>query len=761
MNKKRIVVFFLTILVMIGCVGAFSNDAIKNMNLGLDLKGGFEILYEVKPLETSKNKTIDMGAVAEAVDKRVNVLGVSEPEISIEGDRVRVQLAGVKDVESAREVISSTAVLSFRDTKDNLLMDATVLKEGGASLGYVEGKPVVYLKIQNTAKFGEVTKALAASEDKLLVSWLDYKEGQSYAKEATNENPAFISAASVNEELTSDSVYISGNFTEEEAQQLVDLLNSGSLSFQMNEVYSNVVSANLGEGSFDVTIFAGMIGILGIIIFMIVLYRLPGFISAVTIAAYTLVTLLIYSALGGVFTLSGIAGLVLGVGMAVDSSVITFERIKDCMYQGRSVKQAFKEGSAKSTSTIFDSQITTLISALILYIFGTGTVKGFATMLLVSTLVTILFNVSIVRFLLGQIVKSGYLDNKKAWFGVKESYIPDLSKGESRKKFGFLSNFDFVKNAKYFIAISGVIAIAAISVMGINIAKGENAVNLGIDFSSGTRITLTSDTTFNKETLEKDFKDLGIKVDSVTLSGDKDKIATVAIKKAINEEERTKINDYSLQKYKSEASDSVVSPVVGKELVKNAIIMSILAWLGILAYVSIRFKWDYAISGIVALVHDVLIILAVFAIFRMEINTDIIAVLLAIIGYSINDSIVIFDRMRENTALMQQSKKHLSNEDYREIVNKSMQETIARSIITTMTTIIPVIALIFLGSSAILTFNIALLIGLIAGANSSIFIAAQLWYILRCKYKPKEKTKKKIKSKNNELEEYVIPGIND
>ena len=761
MNKKRLVVFCLTILVMIGCVGAFSNDAIKNMNLGLDLKGGFEILYEVKPLESSQNKNIDMGAVAQAVDKRVNVLGVSEPEISIEGDRVRVQLAGVKDVESAREVISSTAVLSFRDTKDNLLMDATVLKEGGASLGYVEGKPVVYLKISDTAKFGEVTKALAASEDKLLVSWLDFKEGQSYAKEATSETPGYISAASVNEELTADSVYISGNFTEQEAQQLVDLLNSGSLSFQMNEVYSNVVSANLGEGSFDVTMFAGMIGILGIIIFMIAIYRFPGFISAVTIAAYTLVTLLIYSALGGVFTLSGVAGLVLGVGMAVDSSVITFERIKDCMYQGRSVKQAFKEGTAKSFSTIFDSQITTLISALILYTFGTGTVKGFATMLLVSTLVTILFNVSIVRFLLGQVVKSGYLDNKKSWFGVKDSLVPDLAKGESKKQFGFLSNFDFVKNAKYFIAISGVIAIAAITIMGVNISKGDSAVNLGIDFSSGTRITLTSEKAFNEDTLKKDFENLGVKVDSVTLSGDKDKIATVAIKKAINEEERTKINDYALEKYKSEASDSVVSPVIGRELVKNAIIMSILAWIGILIYVSIRFKWDYAISGIVALVHDVLIILAVFAIFRMEINTDIIAVLLAIIGYSINDSIVIFDRMRENTAIIQASKKHLSNEDYRLIVNKSMQETIVRSIITTMTTIIPVICLIFLGSSAILTFNIALLIGLIAGANSSIFIAAQLWYLIRCKYKPKEKVKKKIKNKKDEIEEYIIPGIND
>lgn len=763
MNKKRIVVFALTILVMLGFVAGYSNKAINNMNLGLDLKGGFEILYDVKPLESAENKNIDMSAVAEAIDKRINVLGVSEPEISIEDNRIRVQLAGIKDIESAREVISSTAVLTFRDSSDKLLMDATVLKEGGATLGYQDGKPIVQLAIADTAKFAEVTAALSATEDKLLVSWLDYESGQHYTSEATKENPAYISAATVKEELNSNSVFISGNFTEEDAKQLVDLLNSGSLSFQMEEVYSYVVSPNLGEGSFDVTIFAGMIGILGIIIFMIVVYRFPGIISAATIAGYTLVTLVIYTAMGGVFTLSGIAGLVLGVGMAVDSSVITFERIKDCLYQGRSVRQAYKEGTNKSFSTIFDSQLTTFISALILYIFGTGTVKGFATMLLVSTIVTILFNVTIVRFLLSQIVNSGFLDNKKSWFGVKNKLIPNLEKGEKKKNNNLFGKFDFVKNAKFFIAGSVAIIVIALAVMGVNGAKGNSIVNLGIDFSGGTRITLTSENSFNKDTLQKDIEALGVnvKVDSINLSGDQNTIATIAIKDAINEEQRTAINQYSVNTYGSEASDSTVSPIIGKDLVKKAILMSLLSWIGILIYVSVRFKWDYAISGIVALVHDVFIILSVFAIFRMEITTDIIAVLLAIIGYSINDSIVGFDRIRENCVDYESRFKTLTNEHYREIVNISMQETVVRSIITTITTMIPVLCLIFLGSSSVLTFNIALLIGLIAGANSSIFIAAQLWYVLRCRFKQKHKHKKTHKRKKDELEEYVIPGIND
>ncbi len=760
MIKRRLVIFGCTILVLLGFVAGFSNNAVKNMNLGLDLQGGFEILYEVKPLDTAENKDVDMAAVVSAVRKRVDVLGVSEPDISVEGDRIRVQLAGVEDSDSARDVISSSAVLTFRDTSDNLLMDATVLKEGGASLGYNNGSPVVYLAIADQAKFAEVTGQLATSSDRLLVTWLDYETGQSYLNEVGEEHPAYISSATVNEALNSDSVFIEGGFSEEEAQQLVDLLNSGSLNFQMTEIYSNVVSADLGSGAFDVTIFAGLIGIIGIIIFMVAIYRVPGIISAVTIAAYTLVTLMLYNLLGGVFTLSGIAGLVLGVGMAVDSSVITFERIKDGLFQGRSVQLAYKEGVKKSFVTIFDSQITTLISAVILYTFGTGSVKGFATMLLVSTVVTVLFNVTIVRFLLGQIVKSGYLDDKKSWFAVKESNIPNLNKGEEQKYFGPLAKFDFIKNAKYFIAGSIAIFIAAVVMMGVNLSTNGTALNLGIDFSSGTRVTVTSNETIDSDSLEKGIEALGVDVDSVKLSGSDNSVATISIKKAINEEERQSIYDYVLAEYETEASDATVSPVVGQELVKNAFLMSILSWLAILVYISVRFKWDYAIAAIVALVHDVLIILAVFAILGFEITTDIIAVLLAIIGYSINDTIVGFDRIRENENNKKAMKKELTNTDYNQIVNESLRETIVRSIITTMTTLIPVCCLLFLGSPSIFTFNFALLIGLIAGANSSINIAAQLWYHIRCNHKPKHKVKKKHK-KVDEVEEYIVPGIND
>lgn len=767
MVKRRLIVFGCTILMLIGCVFTFSSKAIDDMNLGLDLKGGFEILYEVTPLDDDSNKEIDMSSVSKAIQKRINVLGVSEPEISIEGNRIRVQLAGIKDIESARDVIGSTAILTFRDVNDNLLMDATVLSEGGAKLEFDPntGKPVVSLKIADKAKFAEVTKNIAAKSstgENLMVAWLDYTEDQSYAEEANTKDPAYISAASVNEELNSDSVVISGNFTEEEAQQLADLLNSGSLTFKMNEIYSNVVSASLGEGSFDKTIFAGMIGILGIMLLMIALYRFLGIISAITIAAYTLFTLVTYSAMGGVFTLSGIAGLVLGVGMAVDSSVITFERIKDCLLQGRSVKQAYKEGTTKSFSTIFDSQLTTLISGFILYKFGTGSVKGFATMLLVSTITTIIFNVVIVRFLLSQVVNSGWLDNKKTWFAVKEKDIPDLSKGETKKYHGKLANYDFVKNAKKFWSISVAVLVIALGCMGFHAINGNEPINLGIDFVSGTKITLTSETTFDAKQIEKDFKEMGIQTSSVKLAGDKDTIATVSIKKAITEVQRTKINNYAKETYKAEASDSTVSPIVGRELIRNAIIMSLLSWIGILIYVSFRFKWDYAVSGIVALVHDVLIILAFFVIFNMEITTDIIAVLLAIIGYSINDSIVIFDRIRETVA-ERNSRKAITNDEYKEIVNTAMQDTISRSIITTVTTLIPIIALLVLGSSNIFDFNIALLVGLVAGSISSIFIAAQLWCFLRCKFRPDaKKAKPKKKEKNREeVDEYIIPGIND
>lgn len=763
MNKKRLGIFICTILALITLVSVFAKDSVNNMNLGLDLKGGFEILYKVEPLETSTNKNVDMAAVASAISKRVNVLGVSEPDISVEGNnRVRVQLAGIKNNDEARKIISSSAVLTFRDTNDNLLMDSSVLKDGGASLGYdSNSKPCVNIKIADKSKFYSVTSNLANSTNKLMVIWLDYEEGQTYSAESQKKNPGYVSAAAVNEGLNSDSVQITGNFTEQEAQNLADLLNSGSLNFKMTEIYSNVVSADLGEGSFDKTITAGVIGIAGVMLFMLLIYRFAGLIAAVAIGAYTLATLVVYTVMGGVFTLSGIAALVLGVGMAVDSSVITFERIKDCVYLGRSLKQAYKEGTHKSWSTILDSQLTTLISAIILYIWGTGSVKGFATMLMISTIFAIFFNAVLVRFMLGNVVNSGFLDKRLSWLGIKEKFIPNVQKNEKPTYSHKLSNFDFVKNARYAIAISLSIIAIGIVCLGFNTAVGNGPMNLGIDFSSGTKITVTdANKAMKANTINADLDDLNVKlkVSTVKINGSDSKAATISIDKAINSKQRKAITKYFTSTYDANVSDATVSPVVGQELVKNAIIMSLLSWVGIMIYVSIRFKWDYAISGIIALVHDVSVILAIFIIFRMEVNTELIAVLLTIIGYSINDSIVCFDRIRDNVNDM--GHKAISDDTYRDIVNKSLQETILRSIYTTFTTMIPVIALIFLGSSAILNFNIALLIGLVAGANSSIFIAAQLWLWLRKKYKPTTKVKKKRK-KVDELEERIVPGVND
>ena len=761
MKKSRLVVFGITVLTIFAIIITCSPAIKDNMRLGLDLQGGFEILYEVSPLD---GKDLPgMGAVAESVNKRVDVLGVNEPDITVEGDnRIRVQLAGIKNADQARRVISSTANLTFRDVNDNLLMDASVLKEGGASVVTDEyGNPVVSLKLADQNLFYEVTKKVSAmgNGDNLMVAWLDFEEGKdSYAVEKTKESPKFISAASVKEGINSASAQISGNFTKDEANELKDLINSGSLPVQMKEIYSDAVTADYGVDAFSSTMLAGAIGIALIMIFMIAYYRLPGLVSAITIASYVFVVFLINNLMGAVFTLSGIAALVLGVGMAVDSNILTFERIRDALYSGRSVRKAFYEGSSKSFVTIIDAQVTTFISALILFIFGTGSVKGFATMLIVSTISTLLVIVFVAKFLLKMLVDSGKLDDKKHLFGVKTKYVPDVNAGQDRFYFGRFGNFDFVGKAKYFIRISLVIMVVAVCFMGYNGIKGNGILNFGIDFTSGTKITVQSDAAINAKDLKAQLKDLGIHANSIKLNGSKNEIANVFVKEAVDTNTMDKAKASLKETYKHEISDSTVTPVIGRELVRNAIIISILAWVGVMIYISLRFKWDYALSGIVALVHDVFIILCFCAIFRLEVNTEIIAVMLAIIGYSINNSIVVFDRIREQ--VREHKKDHLTPVKYREIVNIALQNTATRSILSTFTTILPVICLLGFGSSAIFTFCLALCIGLLAGAGSSLFIAAQLWYQLRLREKPKAKKNHK-KHKKEDVEEMIIPGLND
>jgi len=758
-NKKGSLGIFFLAVAAIAVIVATTFNAIKNnLNLGLDLQGGFEILYEVTPL--NEGSEVDMTAVTNSISKRINVLGVSEPEIIVEGDnRVRVQLAGISDQESARSMIGTTANLTFRDVDDNELADSSILVEGGASLAYQEGVPIVSLQIADQAKFGEITKNIAAkaSGSNIMIIWLDWEEGDTYTAEAAKANkgeePKYISAAQVRSEINGNCI-IEGNFTEEEARTLANLINSGSLPVKLTEISSNVVSAEYGADALAKTAQAGMIGVGLVMLFMIYMFRLPGIVSAIMLVFYIWAVFGIYSLMGAVFTLSGIGALVLGVGMTVDANIISYERIKQELYKGRSVRASVMEGQKQSFSAVFDAQFTTLIAALIMYMWGNGAVKGFATMLIITVVMTLVVNVAFSRWLLKLIVSSGIADGRPELFAVKKDQIPDVSKGESQFYTG-THHYDYASKSPLFARIAVALIAVAIGFGVFNMTKGEGFFNLGIDFASGTRITVSSEQPVSIEDVDATFKELGYSDFKYQASGENAVYATT--KQTVTADQLKEIKQVFAEKYGEEPGDNVVTPVVGRDLVRNAVILTLVAWIAMMAYVTLRYEWDYALGCIVALIHDVAIVLAVFGIMRLEINTELISVLLTIIGYSINNSIVVFDRVRET---MKSQKGTLKDEDYKRITNESMDATIKMSIYSSISTILPVIIMLAMGSNAIFTFIFAMFVGLIAGTFSSIFIAPAVWRYARTHFQPKSKGGKKNKAKKEALDEYTFKGIN-
>ncbi len=759
-KKSKLAIFGLVVILLGTLIGTTIRSIISGLNLGLDLRGGFEILYQVEPL--NEGSTVDMSAVINSISKRINVLGVSEPQITVEGNnRIRVQLAGASDLETAREMIGTTANLTFRDVNDVELADSSILKEGGATLAYQNGEPVVSLAIADKEKFGQMTSDISKRTNgtNIMVIWLDWEDGDTYAAEAAKaragEESKYISAASVNSQINDDCI-ISGNFTEESARTLANLINSGSLPVKLTELSSNVVSASYGADALRVTALAGVLGVAVVMLVMILVYRLPGLISAIMLAFYVWAVFGIYSLMGAVFTLSGIGALVLGIGMTVDANIINYERIRQELYKGRSVRAAVAEGGKLSFGAIFDAQLTTLIAALIMYIWGTGTVKGFATMLIITVVMTLLLNVGFSKRLLNLIVDSGVCDNKPGLFAVKKNQIPNVSKGEKQFYTG-THHLDYMGKAKYAVGISSLIVIVALCLSLFNLSKGNGFFNLGIDFASGTKLTVTSENTVEVSDVQATLESLGYDDFSFQSSGDSTVYATT--KASLDKQHLTEIKSAFEEKYGVEPGDNIVTPVVGAELVRSAIILTVVAWIAMLGYISFRYEFDYALGCLVALVHDVLIVLAIFSILRLEVNIELISVLLTIIGYSINNSIIVFDRVRE----VVRSRHNIDPSEYRTIANDAIDEAIKMSVISSITTLIPVIFLLVMGSNSIFTFVFAMLVGLIAGTVSSIFIAAYLWCIIRIHSKPKQRNKKHTKAKKEKkeaLDEYTITGIN-
>lgn len=728
-NRGKIVAFFLIVLLFAGTIGTTITGITKNINLGLDLQGGFEVLYKIEPVDKSQDVTRNLlESTVQTLTERVNRLGISEASIDIEGeDRIRVQLAGVKDQTEAREILSTSARLSFRDVNDIELLNGTDVKEDSAKQDFdpTTNQPIVTLQLKSAKKFGEVTTQIKnmGEPDNRLVIWMDYREGDSYAEEVQKADPKYISAPGVSEPINSTNVMISGNFTVESAQRLADIINSGSLPADMTEIYSTSVGAQFGEQALNETVFAGIIGISIVFLFMIFVYRFPGVIATINLSIYIYLILLVFELMNGVLTLPGIAALILGVGMAVDANVITFERIKEELREGKSVMAAFKAGTSNSLRAIVDANITTILAAVVLFIFGTSSVKGFATMLIVSILVSFLTAVYGSRLLLQLWIKTKYLKNRPGWFGVKKKDIRDIKDRKEMEPTVFGRELNPVKHRnKLFIASSIMVMLGIVSLLLFQL-------NPGIDFTSGSRVQIMADDPLKVAEIENDLDKLGLK-EKVVLSGDNQNVAVIRYDKVINEDKIAELQAYFDNKYGIEPSVSVVSSIVGEELVKNALYALGIASIGMIIYVAFRFELFFAITAIIALLHDAFFMVAVFSFTRIEFDVTIIAAILTIIGYSINDTIVTFDRIREN---LQKKKRVKSFKELALIVNRSIVQTLTRSINTSLTTIIAVLAFLFLGSEAIRGFAIALAVGLIAGTYSSIFIASQLWLVWRGK----------------------------
>ena len=751
-NKKKRVIIQAIILVLLVVGISFSFIPLfKNLKFGLDLQGGFEILYKAESIDGSKMNSEKLTATYKTLSKRIDSLGVSEPEIIIEGnDKIRVKLAGVKNPEEARTQLSTVATLSFRDTEDNLLMTSEVLRAGGAKIGQDStGNPAVALSVKDKDKFYEVTSKISGQDNNMIVIWLDYNPmTDSYSKEGSlcgTNGSNCLSAATVSQGFASD-VIIQGSFTQEEVSNLVDLINSGSLPSKLTEISSTTVGASFGEKTLQTTLTAGILAIVAIMVLLMVIYHFAGFISSVSMMIYTFLVFGVFWIVGGVLTLPGIAALVLGIGMAVDSNVITFARIREELLKGKSLPSAFREGSKESFSAILDSNLTTLIVAIIMFIFGESSIKGFATMLIITVLVTMVTMVFLTRFLLKIFVKTDYFNDKiRLFINVHKEDIPDVSKNEKAKPNRF-HNVSFFAHKNIAIGLSLIIIIIG------GIVIGFKGLNLGIDYKSGTSITVVSDQKMTVKGITKDIQELGYKASDVTKADDE---ISIRIDDTLSGEKVKEVNNYFEEKYEAKVNIGVVSNIVQKELVKNAIFAVLIAMLGIIVYVSIRFKFSYALGGVVALVHDVMIMFSLFAIFRFEVSSMFIAAVLAIIGYSINDTIVSFDRIREN--IKKEDSKKMTLKSFHEICNRSVQETFTRTIYTTITTLLPVVILLVLGSSGIFTFNMAMLFGLIAGTYSSIFIATIIFMALEKKNLGKEKEKKIY---SDDIEEKKIKGIN-
>ena len=679
-----------------------STGAGENMNipLGLDLSGGVSITYQVMDDDPSAE---DMSDTIYKLQKRVESYSTESSVYQVGDDRITVEIPGVTDANSILEELGNPGSLEFQKA------DGTV---------YMTGDQVADAKA--------VTTQDDYGNKKFVVQLTLTDEGAKTFAEVTSENVGnylpivydgeTISYPRVQNAITGGNAEITGMSSYAEAEELATQIRIGSLSLELKELESNGVGAQLGSQALATSLKAAVIGLAIVIIFMIVMYAVPGIASAIGLAVYTTLVVAIIYLFEITLTLPGIAGIILGIGMAVDANVIIFARIREEIAAGKSVRTAMQTGFQKALSAILDGNITTFIAALVLMMLGSGTVKGFAYTLMISILVSMFSALAVTRWVLYSFYALGIRDEK--FYG----------RAKERKSINFIG-----KKAVFFTVSAAVIAAGFIT-MAVNKANGKGALNFGLDFMGGTSTTVDFGKDYTIEEIEKDI--VPYVADVV---GDNDIVASkvegttqITIKtRTLNLDERESLNSMFVDQFgikEDTIQSQSISSTISGEMRSDAIIAVLISSICMLIYIWFRFKdIRFATSAIAALLHDVLVVLTVYAVLRISVGNTFIACMLTIIGYSINDTIVIFDRIRENMSKV----KIQNKDDLKEVANKSLTQTLSRSINTSITTFVMVFLLYLLGVSSIRDFALPMIAGLVCGAYSSICIATQLWYVMK------------------------------
>ncbi len=749
--KKSSAVIWLVVMLALLAGGIYSamygldeqgTGSAASIKQGLDLAGGVSITYQAVGDETPDKE--DMADTVYKLQKRVEGYSTEAIVYSEGADRINIEIPGVSDANSILEDLGKPGSLYF------IRQTGTDGNVNYVFAGYDDNGEPVYILTK------EVDKLLADGD--MLLTGTDVADAQAGAVKDSMGNQQFVvslnftpegtqkfadatqhaydngetiaiyydgeiaSAPKVNEPILNGQAQISGDFEYEEAERLASTIRIGGLKLELEELRSNVVGAQLGQTAISTSLKAAAIGFAIVAVLMIIIYLLPGVASVIALGIYTVLVILLLSGFNITLTLPGIAGIILSIGMAVDADVIIFARIREEIADGATVGDAIETGFKKALSAIIDGNITTLIAALVLGIMGTGSVKGFAQTLGLGIVVSMFTALVITKLILKSLYTLG-LKSEKLYGRAKE-----------RKSVEFLSG------RKVFFAISLIAILSGFVFMGINKAGGKDILNYSMEFKGGTSTTVT----FNEDlSLDRIDAEVVPVIGSVIGSGQiqcqkvqgtnevviKTMTLDVAEREAMNE---ALVSNFGVDKEKITAE--TISSTISSEMKRDAIIAVIVATICMLIYIWFRFKdIRFAASSVLALVHDVLVVLAFYAIARITVGNTFIACMLTIVGYSINATIVIFDRVRENL-------KFMRNRDTLEsMVNRSINQTLSRSIFTSLTTFIMVAALYILGVTSIREFALPLMVGIVCGTYSSVCLTGAMWFVFRTKFKSKEK----------------------